>query len=355
MLPLTMPASSEIIFSGKKRILDLTKDGVIYALNEVDLVTIQKSTDWGQTWVDVWSAPSSVGQARKLTSGQLIVTRNSSIYLSDENEENFALKVDLDDIGTSDGDGAVYKDFGFSCYENIIIAGEYGSGVGDVFASTDFGENWSVIFTSPDNRYSHIHDVAYDPYEGLIWIVTGDGTPLEKIFVSNNLGASWITLKEDESVRSTAIMPLPDCVLFGSDEGAEFNVWRQDRRPISTHNKTLEPNKVFVPVSHYPEDGGDAWMGRTAIKYGREGYTVFGWHQPGNNTVAPSNVYATKDGINYRMVWSDHKLPVSNEDGEPHWGVEGVFGPTSDDIFLIQYNNDDGVNDHHMVKVSLDL
>ena len=95
---------------------------------------------------------------------------------------------------------------------------------GKLYFSTDNGSTFKTIFDIEKNIGStttdtHIHTIKYDPYEKLIWMVTGDGLGHQSVRYSHDLGYTWhlATPLENSATQYTTIIPLPDCVLFGSD------------------------------------------------------------------------------------------------------------------------------------------
>ena len=117
-------------------------------------------------------------------------------------------------------------------YKNIVILSEYilpasytdetNTEGRKLFLSTDYGETFKEIFDLADRIPSvvngHIHSIAYDRYDDIIWVVTGD--TYDMIYFSKDLGETWYqATKEykDCNVQMTSIIPLSDCVLFGTD------------------------------------------------------------------------------------------------------------------------------------------
>lgn len=120
-------------------------------------------------------------------------------------------------------------------YGNIVLISEYIqpsiytnsisiTGGGKIWLSTDYGSMYTCIYDIAVNRNSaatntHIHSVTYDQYESIIWIVVGDGLGMQSIEYSMDMGATWnlATSINQSAIQCTAIYPLPDCVLFGTD------------------------------------------------------------------------------------------------------------------------------------------
>lgn len=122
-------------------------------------------------------------------------------------------------------------------YKNIVLLSEYRqpakhgqswestNGGGKLYMSDDYGKTFKAIFDLPVNmgiersKYTHIHAIKYDPYENIVWIVTGDSLTNQMIWYSLDHGQNWYTSTEfrESAVQMTAIYPLRNCVLFGTD------------------------------------------------------------------------------------------------------------------------------------------
>ena len=334
-----LPSSRAAI--GTRRIAHLHTDGTVYAADGGDLV---KSSDWGTTWsAPIWSAPyGTIGQVRKLATGEIVVTSGKRIYKSDASEANFSL------VYTMEG-GVVYSDFGFDAFGDLLLAAEYGENVGRVYMSRDGGDTWQKIYDNP--AAYHIHDVRYDPYEGLIWIAQDGTAPQRGIVVTPDFGATWWTEREKCVTRSTQIIPLPERVLLGSDEHYEQNIRSIERVPGGTGNQFVDVVKLWAPHRQF-EAGKMTWMGRAAIRYGSKPAAFFGWHQDKTNIHAPSTVYGTDDGVRFRVVWSDYQFPVPSA-GTDRCGIIGVFGPDNNGNLAVHLGSSVGADHHWLVKVTI--
>ena len=170
---------------------------------------IYHSDDLGSTWqLTLKMHPtklSNVSNLVVLDSGDVLICgreidSESRIWKMDADGQNYR-KV----LSYKAGQGHIYNDFGFTSYQNIVLAGTYGSGPWlkevVVYLSLDYGETWEKIFTKPNitvdpvNGHHHIHDVRYDPYENLIWVCAGDDDldPHTNSFVywSADMGKTW--------------------------------------------------------------------------------------------------------------------------------------------------------------------
>ena len=119
-------------------------------------------------------------------------------------------------------------------YGNIVVISEYKQPATyanldrearNVYVSTDYGRTFKAKFNLIDHISGqttgamHVHSVKYDPYEGIIWLITGDGFNNQMVFYSMDLGANWYQAVEytQSPVQFTQVVPLRNCVLFLSD------------------------------------------------------------------------------------------------------------------------------------------
>jgi hypothetical protein len=99
-----------------------------------------------------------------------------------------------------------------------------------IIASDDGGHMWQTAYEFTDVR--HVHGVFHDPYEGGLWVTTGD---------KDNESAIWVTHDDFRTVdrvlggrqqtRAIQLLFTKDHVYFGSDTPLELNhVYRLSRR-----------------------------------------------------------------------------------------------------------------------------
>jgi len=334
--------------SATTRVAALTKTGVVYAYFSH---YITKSEDWGETWsdflTDVNDLPQTVRQIGCLDSGELIVACTGGyVYKSDENQENWRLVLDMTD-------GQPMQDMGFQIYGDMVLLGTYGDGLTTVTAylSLDRGETFEPILVLPGDGglgpdpIKHIHDIKFDPYEGLIWVTTGDdygeaNSTKNRIYVSVDLGNTW---RHYRGYRAAQIMPLPGCVLFAGDNRRRVSVARFDRPLAGTASLTdLAPIRDDWPTSNeWPiketwfaamipdEDTSGYWGTNAAVTYGPDALAVFSFRH-GPNNPQPLKIWATKDGMRISTVWTSSWLGGF---------VGGVFGPDNEGNYAAAVND----------------
>lgn len=341
IVPKTVPVPFEKIDTNATKIKHLTKNGVLYGSKNAD-GRIHKSTDFGKTWAPLGESPTGVeAQIHKFEDGKLLtVSNNGVVHLSDENELNFQQ--------THNFDTGIGEAFGMDVHGDMVFLASYaGNQYDKCFMSFDKGATWKQILQHPDPTISHFHDIAYDPYENIVWACSGDYGVKDNVFYSNDFGKTWEKTYgiPDLNVRSTAIIPLPKCVLFVSDTSGSMFVWRYDRHPEGTQGHQVIPYKAWFHKRDIPLDKSDFVGSKPAITYGADSSALFGWHcYTRGSEVVPANVIATKDGYSFTVVWTSGELMDAYSRDFVDGGLMGVFGPTSKNEYVAYYtqgNKDD--------------
>jgi|GEM_PF-7066526 len=144
---------------------------------------------------------------------------------------------------------------GTSKYGVIGCYGTQTPGSGDattsgryVYFTEDYGATWSLVFDlytwSGNTAGMHVHSAAYDPWWDRLWVAWGDVQMNSKLDVvySDDHGATWIQLDALPStysalgaMQSTAVLPRPDYILFGSDPNQ--GLWMIPRTAYRTYGK----------------------------------------------------------------------------------------------------------------------
>ena len=101
-----------------------------------------------------------------------------------------------------------------------------------IFCSNNGGERWDKIYTFPKGAICHVHRIIYDPYDNAILVCTGDRNHEVSIFKTTD---GFRTLKPlvqgNQMYRTTSIIPLKECILYGTDNPNGINyVMALDRR-----------------------------------------------------------------------------------------------------------------------------
>lgn len=342
----------EIIQTGGKFVSWINKTGTVYGAQGS---TLYKTDDFLSTpWEQVREFAADVRQVREMLDGSLVVAlRDGTIWTSNEAQDSWS-QATFEDGSTpfemiSPGAHVQYG-FGLDWWGDILVAGEYGSGTNKVYLSGDRGRTWKHIFTNPDPTPGHIHDVAFDPYEGIVWVCAGDGGRQNRIFYSCNYGYTWQQIPVDYNFRSTNIIPLPDCVLFGSDDTKGMYIARYDRHAGGTSGQVVKPEVSWSCARQWY--GGTPWMTHAAITHDADNpVAYFGFLQGGGNIYAPSIIWKTNNGKKFIPVWIEPRLPQHNN--AIHVGILGTYGPDKNNVLVARLVSLYGGENEQLLKIQL--
>ena len=306
---------------------------VVYACGTQDLY---RSGDSGVTWEALKLFAYTIGSVRELANGELLVGLNysgvtpGSLYLS---SGYASLGVNATWTKVLDASAAeVYFEghWGISTYKNIVVASEYGvtgaAGARYVYMSTNYGVTWTSIFDLGGAASAHVHGAAYDPWWDAVWVVNGDDAANRAVRVSFDHGSTWtVVTSQTSSKQFVGIIPLPNCVLFTSDDGPN-GVYRIPRTPDRT---------VSAPVMAYQLSALD-----TTQYVGGMPFRAPGENMP---TILPflgvlnaGVVLSTYDGYNFSTLFTDTVSTYNNK------GPITVVGPTLDGSYVGVLMRDDG-------------
>ncbi len=341
VIPKKFPVTSEIIpLSGYRKLLAVDKaTDTLYIGNGYDL---EKTADWDATTETVHTFTSRVDHVEVLDDGALLVGLLGGRvyrYIDGTATEVLAMKS--------------LPLHGFNVVGNIITVGEYAYPPTKIWLSTDYGATWDPILEVTDPYVDHCHDVVFDPYENIIWSCWGDDRPYDTILYSDDFGASWQQIAEKYYLRATNIMPLPNCVLFGTDQYNVLGTYRHDRPANGTVQSDVRPYLDWLGRKDTFTDT-TIWAMKPAMTYGPQGdaLALWGYRLPANNGVVPAQVYAS-DGVLTRPIWSQNKI----SDGPEANGIYRVFGPTDSGYIVADlrsvYPDSEGVDcTQHIVKIA---
>lgn len=114
-----------------------------------------------------------------------------------------------------------------SNHDGDLFVAEYGNkdkGVAHrLWQSKDMGENWQVIFETPDKEGNHLHRIAVNPLNNDLWLSVGDGKRQRGIFHSQDDGDTW---KKIADSQATAVAFSENQIFWGEDKA--------DRGQVST-------------------------------------------------------------------------------------------------------------------------
>lgn len=343
-IPKVMPLAYERIpLAEGTKCRELDSSGKVYVAAGA---VLKRSADWGDTWAELYTFASPIYHVRVLNNNDILVILSNGIYKSKDDGVTFSLAYTISGIVSEWGS--------LSVYDRIVVVNSYHTDHKKIYLSKDWGDTWELIYDCPYN-ISHFHNVAFDPYEGIIWACSGDSIPRDKIFWSDDYGKTWNILEEGLYVRATEIIPLPKCVLFVSDDHREMYVARHDRPDRGTMGTEVNPQKVFLPKKYiYEATTPLTWGTNACITYGLNGMGFFGWKQGNVDVNSPAIVYAT-DGYSFTPIWIQEKLPTASVGTVT--GICGVFGPDTNNNIVADlrssYIDDENTSESHIIKISI--
>jgi hypothetical protein len=116
-----------------------------------------------------------------------------------------------------------------------------------IFGSKDGGRNWEVTYTFSKGSICHIHRIVYDSYDDAILVCTGDRDH-EVAILKTTDGFHTLTslVQGDQRYRTTSLIPLPEYILYGTDNpGGENYIMALDRRTGSVEKLQKVPGPVL--------------------------------------------------------------------------------------------------------------
>jgi hypothetical protein len=320
-------AWEEVRSLGTKILLAMTASGTLIARSTA---TLYKSDDEGATWTELKYSPpgttvfpDTISSAKVTASGYLIVfgATNQKVYRSNAP----AWDTGFTEVLTFEGAGTrVEAPYGASSYGDLVLAGEYQSSDGTprVYLSRDAGATWSKIYTLPNMAPTHhIHNVAYDPYDDVFWIVTGDATANRNIYYSAPGTTNFTRFRPPNKCISQLIqiIPLPECVVFTTDANPNgaYILKRRSGLPGVYEELILSWNfGAFAPI---------LIGGLPAVVYGADACGYFGWMYDTDVHATARGLWATRDGLTFTEIAISPDIPTGAGDGT--YGIRMVFGP----------------------------
>jgi hypothetical protein len=331
---------------------DVTPNGTILVNNNYG--SILASTDEGANWSTIAynpgvanDFPSSLQAIKYMPDGHLLVTtQDSKIYRSNNTawDNGFTL-VHAMSVGVSG------PQFGLDYYHNIVLACEYAAPAGDhVYGSQDYGATWSLIFTAPAGLPGnhHCHNAIYDPYEGIVWIVTGDGANNRMVYYSRNFGATWTQLATLNTFPEQMInvVPLPECILFGTDDPT-VGFYRIMRRQGASTYHMIELEQAWLA---WPTEALNSlpWASRPVVVYGDDACAYVSFQYFYDTQTGLGDIYATYDGTVFTKIAESAVAPVGTN---LTLGVVVMAGPTDAGYIYFSFNVSNEVR--QLVKIAV--
>jgi hypothetical protein len=271
-----------------------------------------KSTDDLETLETIHTFEVPIKGCRDLENGELLVATGKSgvpgaLWVSSGGQTAWTKVLECS------GENAYFNNsLSLSGSGKIVVASEYGGktppgNARRVYLSTDYGVTWKEILDIGPTDNTHIHSCAYDPYDCRIWVSSGD-EPHNVISYSDDCGTTWTKISAH---LVTSIVPLPDCVLFGTHQPPN-GILRYDRK-----------TRGFEYAYRIDEEVRNVTYCASMAFQGQPGGPVYFSFIVAGVGNKPGLVIATKDGESFYEVFRDE---VSYAPGK---GVLHLLGPTA--------------------------
>ena len=299
----------------------MSEDGVeIWRFGGVDL---QRSLDDGATVDAVHTFDQSVRLVRQLANGELLVAVDEGtaaafageLWVSSGYDRADPTAATWSKTLTASSDGVWFGMWGVNVHGSDVYAAEYGSKAEGANAryvrhSTDNGLTWRVIYDNPGVG-KHIHGVAYDPWDDLLWLTVGD-SPHSAILYSTD----WRGPTPSWSVATTVaqpmgVIPLEKAVLFPSDDPAN-GVWRWRRGT---------PKSSVSMAFRISEDTVLTYIGGQPFRRSPQHETLLPFFLAPTHS-GRGQLLATVDGLSLFRVWRDTETYTAK-------GMLTAVGPTA--------------------------
>jgi len=116
-----------------------------------------------------------------------------------------------------------------------------------IFGSKDGGKSWNLAYTFPAGSVCHIHRVIFDPYEEAYWVCTGDlGIEVGIWKTIDEFRQLTPILRGEQLFRTTSLLALPRCLLYGTDDPRGDNyILALDRRSGAVEKIQSVPGPIL--------------------------------------------------------------------------------------------------------------
>ena len=186
----------------------------------------------------------------------------------------------------------------------------------------------------------------------MLWICTGDGYWAQNVYFSYDMGTTWnknYEYKESPS-QFTNILPLPNCVLFTSDNAKHMAVYRCDRITLQDKPTRIDLNEAYVYYNDYNAESPIGTNG--CVAYGKNACAYFGWTERLDVVKTKSPVIGTKDGYNFYEVWNCGENFNRVSGSMTFVGIYGVYGVTDNGNIGISFvKSEDGTTGKHSIII----
>jgi len=307
---------------------------VLYSRKSANTKILQKSTDFGNTWTDLYTFTYDVGIVIVASNGNILVSQKSSSNLYVDPAGYLELSTDggstFNSVHTVDGGG--FGVWSFDVNADVVLVagyGKYATVTGrQVYRSTDGGATWASIFTHPldggGSVEQHIHKVYIDPVTPTTYYVTsGDNAPAKGVWYSTDSGNNWTAITRTH--QPTQLLADSTYLYLGNDlEGtiqriAKTDFALGDAALETAYTATTDVRGTFGKLSFYSsaiDAAGNVYFGGVAygadsVQNNNKDAAFIVSPDQGDNWVIlsqfPSQAGTTSTGVNFISKMNSRK------------------------------------------------
>ncbi len=292
------------------------------------------------TPTDGWSILATAWLYRFPNGRLLCVCRNTSlnksgIFISDlaDDDKSKVFTLVLDNMTA-----APYSQWGWDVWGDMVFVSEYdgyttagGGGLTGngryIYMSRDQGQTWVTILDREDattgltlgdsvTHGMHFHDVAYDPWAGMVWATCGDAS-WSNVVYTYDFGLHWHEVFEGgigyyDYKQFLGITATPEYIVLGTDYPGVNGIYVMRKpQPLARQGGEFTPDMLELRYLDYCQEG---FIGAlfTSFRY-VDGY----WYAVSVNTTSPIEpvVIASSNGYDWYEIYRHKRLVTRTAGG----------------------------------------
>lgn len=317
--------------------LDMLTSGLIVGFDASQ--RLYKTADGGENWVNILYAlpsnqyfPTTIRSARVAGDGNLIVwLYDGTVYRSNATtfDSGFTKVFTIENVP----DKVPRNSYGSFVYDQYVFFNEYGDEPSNhAYLSSDYGVTFSKVFTLPDDAVPadqhHVHNVAFDPYEQMLWVCAGDSGNRMIYYRPLESTGNWTLLGSFGDFASVGnmiqIIPLPECILFITD-AATVGAYKLPRVKAQRGGYTFADFALAYQAYPTPIAGSLPIGSRPVIKPGNDACCYFSYEYYHVSEAGLGDIFSTRDGTTFYNIAQSTADPA----GTAPFGITLLLGPAS--------------------------
>lgn len=171
---------------------------VVYATDS-EILNLYESRNNGKTWKIIFTFQYGIKGLYRTSTGAWIFWSNSTrIYRVSSDFASIVVKSD------AYRKPPLNVNLGVAEYNGVIMYGEYGHDVNEIWKSTDDGVTWTI--SDDGSGDTHWHTLQLDPYTNNFWATSGDTA--KRIMNTTDAGVTWNVIDTDPTTSTTRCVGL---------------------------------------------------------------------------------------------------------------------------------------------------